>query len=139
LRNVHEMPMSEDDDYDLPYKLAKVLTDKNLLVGLENSGNMERMQSRNFPFLAGTCVGYGLTKEQALQLITLNAAKILGIDKQYGSLELGKSATLFISAGDALDMRTNQLTKAFIDGRELSLTTHQTELNDKYKAKYNQK
>ena len=139
LRNVHDMPRSDDDDYDLPFKLAKILTDKGLLVALENSGSMERMQSRNFPFLAGTCVAYGMGKEQALQLITLNAAKILGIDAQTGSLELGKDATLFISEGDALDMRTNNLTNAYIQGRQLSLETHQTNLNRKYKQKYNQK
>ncbi len=92
-----------------------------MTVALEASGDMERMNSRNLPFYAGTTVAYGLDKEQALQLITLNAAKILGIDAQYGSLETGKSATLFISQGDALDMRTNQLEQAFIDGRNISL------------------
>jgi imidazolonepropionase-like amidohydrolase len=71
-----------------------------------------------------------------LQLITLNAAKILGIDAQYGSLETGKSATLFISQGDALDMRTNQLEQAFIDGRNISLESHQTKLWKRYTEKY---
>ena len=56
-----------------------------------------------------------------------------------GSLEVGKDATLFISEGDALDMRTNKLTKAFIQGRSISLETHQTDLNKKYKEKYGQK
>ena len=63
-------------------------------------------------------------------------AKILGIDAKYGSLEVGKSATLFISKGDALDMRTNQLTQAFIDGRNISLESHQTELWKRYSKKY---
>lgn len=139
LRRVHEMPLSEDDDIDLPYKSAKLLTDKGVLVGLENSGAMERMNTRNLPFLAGTCAAYGLDKEQALKLITSNTAKILGIDAQCGTLELGKDATLFISKGDALDMRTNKLTNAFIQGRMISLETHQTKMNERYKTKYNQK
>ncbi len=139
LKRVHQMPENDDHDIDLPYKLAKLLTDKGVLVGLENSGDMERMNTRNLPFLAGTCVAYGLNKEQALQLITSNTAKILGIDKQCGTLEQGKDATLFISEGDALDMRTNKLTNAFIQGRMISLETHQTKLNDRYKTKYNQK
>lgn len=139
LKRVHDMPESDDQDVDLPYKMAKILTDKGILVGLENSGGMERMQTRNLPFLAGTCVAYGLDKEQALQLITLNTAKILGIDNICGSLEVGKDATLFISDGDALDMRTNQLTEAFIQGRMIDLKTHQTKLYDKYKEKYGQK
>ena len=70
-------------------------------------------------------------------LITLNPAKILGIDNLYGTLEVGKSATLFISEGDALDMRTNIVTHAFIDGRLVSLETHQTELWKRYSEKYN--
>ena len=139
LRRVHEMPLSEDDDIDLPFKSAKLLTDKGVLVGLENSGAMERMNTRNLPFLAGTCAAYGLDKEQALQLITSNTAKILGIDAQCGTLEQGKDATLFISEGDALDMRTNKLTNAFIQGRMISLETHQTKMNEKYKTKYDQK
>ena len=139
LRRVHEMPENDDDDIDLPFKSAKLLTDQGVLVGLENSGAMERMNTRNLPFLAGTCAAYGLDKEQALQLITSNTAKILGIDAQCGTLEQGKDATLFISEGDALDMRTNKLTNAFIQGRMISLDTHQTKMNEKYKTKYNQK
>jgi imidazolonepropionase-like amidohydrolase len=139
LKNVHDMPESNDQDVDLPYKMARILTNKGLLVGLENSGDMERMQTRNLPFLAGTCVAYGLDKEQALQLITSNTAKILGIDNQCGTLEQGKDATLFISEGDALDMRTNKLTEAFIQGRKINLNSHQTKLYNKYKEKYNQK
>lgn len=136
LLRVHSLPHSEDQDYDLPYKSAKLLTDKGIVVALESSGDMERMSARNIPFYAGTTVAHGLTKEQALQLITLNAAKILGIEGMYGSLEAGKSATLFISEGDALDMRTNIISHAFIDGRFLSLETHQTELWKRYSEKY---
>lgn len=136
LNRVHSRPKSTDDDYDLPFKLAKLLTDKGVLIALQANGEMERMTSRNLPFYAGTTVAYGLTKEQALQLITLNPAKILGIDNAYGSLEVGKSATLFISEGDALDMRTNIISRAFIDGRDLTLETHQTELWKRYSQKY---
>jgi len=135
IRRTHIRPNSEDEDYDLPFRLAKLLVDKGVLVGLETSGQMERMNSRNLPFYAGTTVAYGLTKEQALQLITSNTAKILGIDDNYGTLEVGKSATLFISEGDALDMRTNILTHAFIDGREISLESHQTTLWKRYSNK----
>jgi imidazolonepropionase-like amidohydrolase len=135
LQRVHTRPSQTDDDYDMPFKLAKLLTDQGVVVALETSGQMERMNSRNLPFYAGTTVAYGLTKEQALQLITLNPAKILGIQKTHGSLEAGKSATLFISEGDALDMRTNILTHAFIDGRLISLDTHQTELWKRYSKK----
>jgi len=133
---VHDTPEADDDDYDLPYKLPKLLHDAGVLVGLENSGKMERMNARNIPFYAGTVAAQGLDKEIALQLITLNTAKILGIESQVGSLEVGKQATLFISEGDALDMMGNILTHAFIDGREVSLQTHQTKLYERYKEKF---
>jgi imidazolonepropionase-like amidohydrolase len=139
LRRVHDMPTSDDEDVNLPYKMAKILTDKGIVVGLENSGDHERMSVRNLPFLAGTCAAFGLDKEVALQLITSNTAKLLGIDGSCGTLETGKDATLFISEGDALDMRTNKLTTAFIQGRTINLDTFQTKLSDKFKAKYGQK
>ncbi len=136
IQRIHSLPNSEDDDYDLPYRLAGILYKKGVIVALEDHGRMDRMESRNLPFYAGTTTGYGLTDEEALQLITLYPAKILGIDDKYGSLEVGKSATLFISEGNALDMRTNILTKAFIDGRNISLKTHQTKLYKRYMKKY---
>lgn len=139
LRRVHELPTSEDQDPNLPYKNAKILVDKGVLVGLQTSGDMERMQTRNLPFYAGTCAAWGMDKEVALQLITENNAKILGINNDYGTLELGKSATLFLSNGDALDMRTNNIIDAYIDGRKISLQSHQTELYDRYTEKFKTK
>lgn len=135
IRQSHSLPMESDDDYDLPYKLPKLLVEGGLLVGLQNS-SMSNFQTRNLPFYAGQVVGQGLDKEKALQLISSNTAKILGIDLDYGTLTVGKSATLFISEGDALDMRTNLLTKAYIDGRDISLETHQTKLWKRYSEKY---
>ncbi len=136
----HSTPNQDDEDYDYNYKMAKLLSDIGILVGLESSGQMERASTRNLPFYAGTVAASGMDKEEALKLITLNNAKILGIDNRLGTLEKGKDATLFISEGDALDMRTNKLTKAFIQGRELSLESHQTELYHRYSDKYeNQK
>ncbi len=138
VRQTHSLPMRADDDYDLPYKLPKILVDGGLLVGLQNA-SMSNFQTRNLPFYAGQLVGQGMDKETALKLISGNTAKILGIDNKYGTLEVGKSATLFISEGDALDMRTNIVSHAFIDGRELSLETHQTELWKRYMGKYSGK
>ncbi|UOB18173.1 amidohydrolase family protein [Abyssalbus ytuae] len=132
----HSLPDNEDEDVKMSFKLAKMLADKGIMVSLSNQGDMERMSTRNLPFYAGTCAAYGLEKEKAVQLITANAAKILGIDDIAGTLENGKDATLFISQGDALDMRTNILSHAFIKGREVSLDTHQTQLWHRYSNKY---
>ena len=135
-QRVHRTPYSDDHDYDYPYKIAKLLVDQGVLVGLENSGGMERANARNLPFQAGTVAAHGLDKEEALKLITSNTAKILGIDDRVGTLEVGKDATLFICEGDALDMRTNIISMAFINGREISLESHQTKLWRRYSDKY---
>jgi hypothetical protein len=136
LNRVHSLPPKTDDDIYFYYKLPALLAANNILFCLSYEGDMEAMGSRNLAFIAGTAASYGLTKEQALQAVSLNTAKILGIDNLYGSLEEGKSATLFISEGDALEMKTNKLSKAFINGAEIELKTHQTELYDKYLKKY---
>ena len=113
------------------------MSDGGLVVAMHNM-NEANHQNRNLPFYAGQLVGQGMNPEEALRVITQYPAQILGIDQRYGTLEVGKSATLFISQGDALDMRTNQIEHAFIDGRKISLETHQTELYQRYSGKYNQ-
>ncbi|WP_341220611.1 amidohydrolase family protein [Polaribacter atrinae] len=139
LERPHRNPNNEDDAYDYTYTIAKVLTDKGIVVALGMEGQMERMNTRNLPFYAGTFAAFGLDKEVALQLLTSNSAKILGIDDFVGTLEVGKDATLFVSEGDALDMRTNILTDVFIQGRKISLETHQTKLWKRYSNKYKTK
>ena len=132
----HRLPDSEDEDVKGSFKLAAKLIAEGILVSIDVSGRMERMYTRNLPFYAGSFAAYGMDKEVALQLITSNPAKILGIDDRVGTLTVGKDATLFLSLGDALDMRTNQIFKAWIQGREISLETHQTELWRRYSEKY---
>ncbi len=136
LSRPHRLPNTEDEDVKLPFKLAKILMDAGLTITIDVSGRMERMNTRNLPFYAGSFAAYGVPKEKAVEMITLNAAKILGIDNRLGSLTIGKEATLFIAMGDALDMRTNQLSHAFIQGRSISLETHQTTLWKRYTEKY---
>ena len=135
----HRLPSTEDEDVKLPFKMAKILIDAGLTITIDVSGRMERMNTRNLPFYAGTFAAYGVEKEKAVEMITLNAAKILGIDQQLGSLTVGKDATLFIAKGDALDMRTNLLSHAFIQGRDLLLETHQTKLWKRYMEKFSRK
>ncbi len=135
LGRVHELPRTDEDDIHLPFKLPSILQNAGILFCLQNEGDMEAMGARNLPFLAGTARAYGLNTEQAVAAISLNAAKIMGVDQEYGSIDLGKSATLFISKGDALDMRTNQVTTIIVDGKVQSVRNHQDDLYDKYKNK----
>jgi len=130
----HRVPERDDDDYDLPYKLGALLTQKGVSVTLSHEGMLGN--SRNLPFYAGTVVAHGLGKEEALKMITSNPAAMLGISDRVGTLEKGKEATLFISEGDALDMRTNNLIRAFIKGKEITLDGRQQWLYKKYSEKY---
>ncbi len=134
LDNQHALPATEDDDIDQPYKLPAQLTRAGVLVSLSDMS--ENTKQRNLSFNAGTAATYGLTKEEALSAITLNSAKVLGIDNMTGSLETGKDANIVISNGDLLDMRGNQVVKAFIQGRDISLDNKQKQLFERYKHKY---
>lgn len=136
LSRIHALPRRAGDDYDQPYRLPSLLQQAGVRYCLDYEGSMETAGSRNLAFIAGTAVAFGLTKEQALTAITLSPARILGLDKDYGSLENGKSATLVVSSGDLLDMRTNNVTRAYIDGRAFSLSNKQTYLNQKFRDKY---
>lgn len=136
IQHIHSLPNQPEDDIDLPYKLPKLLHDAGVAYCLQYYSRMEQMGTRNLPFAAGTAIAYGLDYEEGVASITLNAAKILGIDGQLGSIEEGKNATLFVSEGDALDMRTSNVVIAFIDGRMINLDNHQSRNYNKYKTKY---
>jgi len=97
---------------------------------------MEAMNARNIPFLAGHTTGFGLSREDALRSVSLSACEIMGIDKQHGSIEVGKKATLFVSKGSAFDMMTNDVTMALMNGVWVDLDDRQKQLYRKYKEKY---
>lgn len=136
LNRLHDLPDLPEAETDLLYKTPFLLQKDSVLFCLQNQGDMEAMNARNIPFLAGTAAAYGLTKEQALQSITLNAAKILGIENELGSIEIGKSASIIISDGDILDMKTNNIILAYINGRQLKLSNFQNDLYKKYSDKF---
>ena len=137
LNQPHSLPTMADDDVDQPYKTPALLQKAGVTFSINDEDAQTR--GRNLMFNAGTAVTYGLTKEQALQAITLNAAKVLGVDKQTGSIEPGKDANIIISDGDILDMRSSQVTHAFIQGRNINLDDKQKQLNNRYLHKYNLK
>ncbi|MCW5922367.1 MAG: amidohydrolase family protein [Saprospiraceae bacterium] len=135
LGRTQRLPSREDEDVDQPFKTPALLHEKGVLFAFSMDG---AWQQRNLAFQAGQAAGYGLPKEAALSALTLHTAKILQIDKTCGSLETGKDATLFISEGDALDMRTCKVTAAFIQGREINLDNKQKRLQRRFEEKYRQ-
>lgn len=128
------LPETEDEDVDQPFKTPYLLKQAGVLFALNDDHDEARY--RNLAFNAGQTVAYGLSKEEALQAITLNAAKILGIDDKAGSIEEGKDANIVISEGDLLDMRSSIVDAAFIQGRKVSLENKQTQLYKRYMTKY---
>ena len=133
LGNVQSLPRLKSDDIDQPFKAAKMLDDAGVLFALSHNGNWDQ---RNLPFKAGQAASYGLDKEKALQSITSNTAEILGIADQVGTLEEGKNATIIVSSGDILDMRTNNVVHAYIQGRAIDLDDKQKALYQKFRTKY---
>lgn len=131
---VHALPSRADEDVDMPYKTPYLLHKAGIPFALDYNTSIHGI--RNLPFIAGTAAAYGLDKEQALASVTLNAAKILGVDKQVGSVEVGKDATLVVSYGDLLDMRGNNVTHAYIQGRTIDLNNKQKYLYQKFDNKY---
>ena len=133
LNRVQSLPVTSDDDVDQPYKTPSVLQHNNIPFCFAMD---VYWQGRNLPFNAGQAVAYGLTKEQAISAMTQRAAEILGISDKTGTLETGKDANIIVSTGDILDMRTNNVELAFIQGRRISLDNHQKELYEQYRKKY---
>jgi imidazolonepropionase-like amidohydrolase len=128
------LPETEDEDVDQPFKTPYMLKQAGVLFALNDDHDESRY--RNLAFNAGQGVAYGLTKEEALQAVTLNPAKILGIDDRTGSIEAGKDANIVVCDGDILDMRSSIISAAFIQGRKVSLENKQTQLYHRYMTKY---
>ncbi|MCZ2299071.1 MAG: amidohydrolase family protein [Chitinophagales bacterium] len=134
LNQMHSLPVMQDDDIDQPYKTPYLLQQAGVLFAI---GDIDaNSKGRNLLFNAGTAAAYGLSKEQALQAITSNTAKILGIDNRTGTLEKGKDANIVVSDGDLLDIKSSNVINAFIQGRAVSLDNKQKQLYERYKYKY---
>ena len=127
------IPERDDEAVDIAYatpaKLAKAGVTFALSIG-------SFWDSRNLPFGAGQAAAFGLDKEQALAAVTLNAAKIAGVDDKLGSLEVGKAATVVVSEGDILDYRSSKISQMWIDGRAVDLDNKQKQLHEKYQQRY---
>ena len=136
LRRIHSLPENDDDPIDQSFKLPSLLKKEGILFSIQNAGDMEAMNARNLPFQAGTATAYGITEEEAVEAISLSPCKIMGIDKKYGSIEKGKSATLFVSEGNALEMKTNNPILILINGKFVSTKNFQNDLYEKYSEKY---
>ncbi len=132
---VHSLPRREDEAYDKTYQMSRIMASNGITFAYSDGG---AWQQRNLPFNAGSSVAFGTSEENALKGLTINPARMFGVDQQVGSIEVGKDATLFVSSGNALDGLTNNLVLAYIQGRSVSLQSKQTRLAEKYRTKFRQ-
>jgi len=82
---------------------------------------------------AGNEVRNGMSWDDALRSITLSTAEAAGVADRYGSLEVGKVANVVVWSGDPLEF-SSRVTHLFIRGKEIPLTSRQTELLDRYRT-----
>ncbi|GGZ17576.1 amidohydrolase [Echinicola pacifica] len=122
------IPSRDSDRYDAAYSNAGKLHQAGVLVAIRTS---DAENVRNLPFNAGFAAAYGLGKEEALKAVTINPAKIFGLEDQLGSLETGKSATLFITDGDPFETKT-QINHVFIDGYRIPMTSRHIRLYQEF-------
>lgn len=126
------LPYRQDESYDFCYSLAGRLNEAGIKFCISAGGYTG---VRNLPFQAAQTVAFGLPKDIALRSITLSTAEILGVEKDLGSLEVGKKATIVVSDGDIMDHITHDVSLEFIDGRKVDLNSKQKELYQKYRQK----
>lgn len=106
------------------YENAALLQKAGVLIAIQTN---DAHNARNLPYEAGLAVAYGLPYEEALKAITVNPARIFGIDQQVGTLEKGKRGNLMIANGDPLEPKTI-IEHVFIGGIEMPATNYHKEL-----------
>lgn len=131
LGSVMDLPSRRSDPYDANWRGAMVLKAAGCEVALRTD-NPE--VSRNLPFQAAAASAWGLGREATLRALTIDAARILGVEQFTGSIEPGKAASFFLASGDPLDF-TGSVQRMWIGGREVPLTNRQTELRDRYQER----
>jgi imidazolonepropionase-like amidohydrolase len=135
-----KVPVILDPRLDLPQHFeslaaredaAALLQQAGVLVAFALDDEFSSHNARNLRQLAGNAAAQGMDREAALAAITLNPARIYGVDGSLGSLEAGKSADVVVWDGDPLE--TTSFPRAvFIDGQEVPAISRQTELRDRY-------
>ena len=123
------LPQREDDPYDLLFSNAKTLHDAGIPFAIQTS---DAHNSRNLPYNAASCAAFGLPKDVALKSVTLYPAQIWGVADRLGSLEVGKNASLILTDGDPLELRTN-VRQVFINGEAIPMDSRHTLPYEKFK------
>ena len=124
---IYEQP-KESERYDAVFSMPAQLAKRGVKIAF---ASYDSHQARNLPYAAGYAVGFGLPPEEALKAMTINPAQMWGVDKDLGSLDVGKMGNVVVANGDPLDVKTD-VKHVFIQGQEIPLVSKQTELRDQY-------
>ncbi|HLU90058.1 MAG TPA: amidohydrolase family protein [Cyclobacteriaceae bacterium] len=125
---VLSLPTRQSDRFDAAYANPGKMMEAGVKVALRTN---DAENVRNLPFNAGFAAAYGMGKENALKSVTIVPAEILGVEEHLGSIEPGKSATLFVSDGDPFETKT-QVIHVFIDGYKIPMTNRQIQLYQEF-------
>jgi imidazolonepropionase-like amidohydrolase len=128
---VQELPATDDEPYDVRNTTPGVLQKAGVKFALATFNSSD---SRTLPYEIGNAVSYGLSWDDAIKAITVSPAQILGLADQLGTLEVGKTANLFITNGDPLEIRT-QVKYLFINGQPTSLENRHHQLYEKWRGR----
>ncbi|GGD55315.1 amidohydrolase family protein [Lacimicrobium alkaliphilum] len=131
-----QIPVVLDPEVNLPGsfdQLGATMANAGRLdaAGVSVSIGMDTHNLRLATQHAGNAVANGLPWQQGLAALTINTARLLGIDQDYGSIEAGKVADVVIWSGDPLQVMEAP-EKVFINGEEIRLESRQTKLRDRY-------
>lgn len=107
------------DQENLSLETAAKLKAAGIPVALQSGYESYVPKTRVVLFEAAIAAANGLSRPDALSIITIDAARILGIDKRVGSLEVGKDADIAMYDGDPFEY-TTRATGTIINGRVVS-------------------
>ncbi len=113
------MARNGGDMVNMTRESAAILTAAGIPVSIETGYEAYVPKTHVLLFEAALAVTYGLPYEEGLKAITLNPAKLLGIDKRVGSIEKGKDADLVLFDGDPFEY-LSKVCKVMIDGNWVS-------------------
>lgn len=130
INGTENLPGSFDSLAATLYNAAR-LEDAGVTFAIIAGGFSAAHNARLLPQDAGNAVANGLSWQGALEAITINPARIFGIDDTVGSLTVGKEADVVVWDGDPLEVMSSP-DHIFIRGVEMSLESRQTKLRDRY-------
>jgi len=122
------IPTRGSDRYDRAYANAGAMKKAGVTVAIRTN---QTENVRDLPFHAAFAAAYGMGRAAALEAITIVPARIMGLENELGSLEVGKMANLFICNGDPFETKT-QIEQVFIQGWEIPMNSRHSLLYDEF-------